>query len=58
VVTPRRLTVARLRAAIDKVRSTPAYGENARKLQREIASLHSLDYASDVIEAELQRPDK
>jgi MGT family glycosyltransferase len=55
VVTPKRLTVDRLRAAIDKVRSTPAYGENARKLQQEIASLGSLDYASDVIEAELRR---
>jgi zeaxanthin glucosyltransferase len=55
VVTPKRLTAARLRAAIDKVRSTPAYGENARKLQREIAGLHSLDYASDVIEAELRK---
>jgi zeaxanthin glucosyltransferase len=55
VVTPRRLTAARLRAAIDKVRSTPSYAENARKLQYEIANLHSLDYASDIIEAELLR---
>jgi UDP:flavonoid glycosyltransferase YjiC (YdhE family) len=54
-VTPKRLTAARLRAAIDKVRSTPAYGENARKLQQEIASLRALEYASEVIEAELQR---
>ena len=55
VVTPRRLTAARLRSAIDKVRSTPSYAENARQLQQEIASLHSLDYASDIIEAELRR---
>jgi zeaxanthin glucosyltransferase len=50
-VTPRRLTVPRLRAVIQKVWSTPAYRENAQRLQREIAGLHSLDYASDVIEA-------
>jgi zeaxanthin glucosyltransferase len=50
-VTPRRLTVPRLRASIQKVLSTPAYRENAQRLQREIAGLHSLDYASDVVEA-------
>jgi MGT family glycosyltransferase len=55
VVTPKRLTAARLRTAIDRVRSTPAYGENARKLQQEIISLRSLEYASDVIEGELRR---
>jgi zeaxanthin glucosyltransferase len=50
-MTPRRLTVPRLRAAIQKVWSTPAYRENAQRLQREITGLHSLDYASEVIEA-------
>jgi MGT family glycosyltransferase len=55
VVTPRRLTVARLREAIQRVRSTPAYRENAQRLQREIAGLHSLDYASEVIEDGLRR---
>jgi MGT family glycosyltransferase len=56
-VTPRRLTVPRLREAIQRVLSTPAYRENARRLQREIASLHSLDYASEVIEAAIRRHD-
>src|ERR1700683_2550367 len=41
-VTPRRLTVPRLRTAIQKVWSTPAYRENAQRLQREIAGLQSL----------------
>ena len=55
VVTPRRLTVARLREAIQRVRSTPAYRENALRLQREIAGLRSLDYASEVIEEGIRR---
>ena len=55
VVTPKRLTVSRLRNAIQRVRSVPAYRENAQRLQREITALHSLDYASDVIEAEIRR---
>jgi UDP:flavonoid glycosyltransferase YjiC (YdhE family) len=55
IVTPKRLSVARLRAAIQRVRSTPTYRENAQRLQREICGLHSLDYASDVIEAGLRR---
>jgi zeaxanthin glucosyltransferase len=54
-MTPRRLTVPRLRAAIQKVWSTPAYRGNAQRLQGEIAGLHSLDYASDVIEASIRR---
>jgi zeaxanthin glucosyltransferase len=49
-MTPRRLTVARLREAVRKVLFTPAYRENAQRLQREIAGLHSLDFASEVIE--------
>ncbi len=54
-LTPRRLTVPRLRAAVQTVWSTPAYRENARRLQREIAGLHSLDYAGDVVEAAIRR---
>jgi MGT family glycosyltransferase len=50
MVTPKRLSVSRLRKAIQKVRSTPAYRENAQRLQREISGLRSLDYASEVIE--------
>lgn len=57
IVTPKRLSVSRLREAIQRVRSTPAYRENAQRLQREISGLHSLDYASDVIEAGLRRGD-
>ncbi len=56
-MTPRRLTADRLSAAIQKVWSTPAYRENAQRLQREIAGLHSLDYASDVVEASLNLAD-
>jgi UDP:flavonoid glycosyltransferase YjiC (YdhE family) len=56
-MTPRRLTVARLREAVWKVLSTPAYRENAQRLQREIAGLHSLDFASEVIEAVMRNTD-
>jgi UDP:flavonoid glycosyltransferase YjiC (YdhE family) len=55
VVTPKQLSVSRLREAIQKVRSIPAYRANAQRLQREICGLHSLDYASDLIEAAIGR---
>jgi zeaxanthin glucosyltransferase len=48
-----RLTVARLRTAIGQVLAEPSYRENARRLQREIAGLNSLERASEVIESVL-----
>ena len=49
----KRLTVARLRAALEQVLADPLYGENARRLQKEIAGLNALERASEVIESVL-----
>ena len=49
----KRLTVARLRTAIEQVLAGPSYRENARRLQREIAGLNPLERAIEVIESVL-----
>lgn len=46
----RRAKASALRAAIDKVRSGPAYRMNARKYQRQIAELDGLGRAADIVE--------
>lgn len=52
-ISPRRLTVGRLRSALQQVLANPAYRDNARRLQAEIAALHPLDHAGDVVESVL-----
>lgn len=49
----KRLTVARLRAALEQVLADPSYRENARRLQKEIAGLHALERGREVIESVL-----
>jgi zeaxanthin glucosyltransferase len=49
----KRLTVARLRAALEQVLADPSYRENARRLQKEIAGLHGLERGCEVIESVL-----
>jgi len=50
VLLPQKLTVPRLRAAIDKVLGIPRYRENARRLQNELAQINGVVRAGDVIE--------
>jgi zeaxanthin glucosyltransferase len=49
----KRLTVARLRAVLEQVLVDPAYRENARRIQKEIAGLNALEHASQVVESVL-----
>lgn len=49
----KRLTVTRLRAALEQVLADPSYRENARRLQKEIAGLNALERASEVVESVL-----
>jgi MGT family glycosyltransferase len=46
----RKVKAHNLRAAVDRVRSEPAYRDNARKYQRIIAELDGLGSAADIIE--------
>lgn len=53
VVPLKKLKPAALRAAVLAVMNTPSYRENAQRLQAEIASLNSLERASEIIESVL-----
>ena len=50
VVHPSRLTVPRLRAAVEKVLSEPRYRQNARTRQEEIRAVNGVARAADLIE--------
>jgi len=50
VVQPRKLSVARLRAAIEKVLGDPRYRENASRRQEEIRRMSGLTHAGDLVE--------
>ena len=53
VVQPNRLSVPRLRAAIERVLRDPRYRENARRHEAEIARLDGLRLAADIAEQAL-----
>jgi MGT family glycosyltransferase len=53
VVQPGRLTVARLRTALERVLRDPRYRENAQRRQQEIAQLDGLRRAADIAEQAL-----
>ncbi|HEV7403980.1 MAG TPA: glycosyltransferase [Chthoniobacteraceae bacterium] len=50
VVQPRRLSVERLRAAIERVLTHPGYREKARRLQEDIHRVQGVARAADIVE--------
>jgi len=50
VVQPRKLSVERLRAAVEKVLGEPCYRENALRRQEEIREVNGLSRAADLVE--------
>jgi zeaxanthin glucosyltransferase len=50
VVQPRRLSVERLRAAVERVLGDPSYREKARRLQEEIHRVQGVSRAADLVE--------
>jgi MGT family glycosyltransferase len=56
VVQPGRLTVARLRAALEHVLSEPRYREKARQLRERIRALDGLARAADLVEQAWRQP--
>src|SRR5262249_40473358 len=55
VVPLRRLTVARLRSALDQVLQSPTYRLQAGRLQEDIAQAGGVGRAADLIEQQLRR---
>src|SRR5215469_3101230 len=53
VVPVKKLEPDLLRSAVNDVLSKPSYGENARRLQAEIAGMNSLERAADIVESVL-----
>jgi UDP:flavonoid glycosyltransferase YjiC (YdhE family) len=50
VVQPGKLSVERLRAAIERVLGNPSYREKARRLQEEIQRVQGVARAADIVE--------
>lgn len=55
VVQPKRLTVGRLRSALERVLRGPRYRENARRHQSDIAQIDGLRRAATIAEQALTR---
>lgn len=54
VIAPSKLTVPRLRTAVERVLATPTYRARARELQAKMASIDGLSLAADITLAALQ----